>query len=196
MSVCNSRHSFKNITSVEFYINIMFVDILPPLVRFQWSEHLMRAEDTFRVWDLFTARRQETFDVFYITDLHVWSPQIFKINIFLKRCCDRGTVRPSCLRSETQPWATSAQTWRKNSLFELLVFSRLFLHYLVAVQNPAWIKVPAAGLTLMSDKMSVKLSGHFDVTFLPIRYFRGWMWRSDFLIFFQQISTLFIFLTF
>lgn len=87
---------------MEFDINMMFLDILPSFFRCQWCEHRSRTEDTFRVWNLFTARRQERFFLFfYITDLYVWTPRIFKIT-FCKCCCDRG-AEASCLRTETEP---------------------------------------------------------------------------------------------
>lgn len=137
-SICNLRHLFKNITEfgVWYKYDVFghFAFVLQMSV--MWT-HRSRTEDTFRVWNLFTARRQERFLLFfYITDLYVWTPRIFKITF----CKTLLWQRSWGLMSEdwNWTWATSAQTWRKNSLFELLVSSRLFLHDLVAVQNQRW----------------------------------------------------------
>lgn len=102
-SICNLRHLFKNITEfgVWYKYDVFghFAFVLQMSV--MWT-HRSRTEDTFRVWNLFTARRQERFILFfYITDLYVWIPRIFKIT-FCKCCCDRG-AEASCLRTETEP---------------------------------------------------------------------------------------------
>lgn len=86
---------------------------------------------------------------------------------FVNRCCDRGRERPSCLRTETEP---ELRQLRRGGRIHCLSFSSpvdfssmILLRCRTSVGN-----VPAVGLTMVSDEMSVKLSGRH---ILPIRRF-------------------------
>lgn len=136
-SICNLRHLFKNIT--EFGVWYKY-DV------FGHFAFILVVSDVNTAAGLRTRSGSETFlqpdvrrDLFYsfISQIFMFGLLVSLKSHFVKRCCDRGA---EAFMSEdwNWTWATSAQTWRKNSLFELLVSSRLFLHDLVAVQNQRW----------------------------------------------------------
>lgn len=189
-SICNLRHLFKNITEfgVWYKYDVFghFAFVLQMSV--MWT-HRSRTEDTFRVWNLFTARHQERFILFfYITDLYVWTPRIFKITFCKTLLWQRS-------------WGLHVWGLKLNLSYVSSDVEEEFIVWASRLQStfPSWSCCGAESAlitSLQSDSGCVRWNEceAFRTSHFTNQMF--WQLNVTIRLFYQQISTFLIFLTF